>query len=52
MNVLAEGVETAMQLAFLKEQRCDLYQGYFTSQPLPVADFEQFLATYRPHEHS
>lgn len=52
MKVLAEGVETAMQLAFLKEQRCDLYQGYFTSQPLPVADFEQFLATYRPHEHA
>ena len=42
MKVLAEGVENAEQLAFLKNQNCDLYQGFFTSEPLPVEDFEHF----------
>jgi EAL domain-containing protein (putative c-di-GMP-specific phosphodiesterase class I) len=51
MKVLAEGVETALQLAFLKENNCDIYQGYLTSEPLPVEDFEQFLKTYTPHYH-
>jgi diguanylate cyclase (GGDEF)-like protein/PAS domain S-box-containing protein len=51
MKVLAEGVETALQLAFLKENNCDIYQGYLTSEPLPAEDFEQFLKTYTPHYH-
>jgi diguanylate cyclase (GGDEF)-like protein/PAS domain S-box-containing protein len=51
MKVLAEGVETALQLAFLKEHSCNLYQGYLTSPPLPVEAFEQFLAKYRPPGH-
>lgn len=49
MRVVAEGVETAEQLAFLKSRQCDLYQGYLTSAPLPVAVFEKFLSDYRPH---
>jgi EAL domain-containing protein (putative c-di-GMP-specific phosphodiesterase class I) len=48
MKVLAEGVETSSQLAFLKDQGCDLYQGYLTSSPLTVEAFEQFLSNYRP----
>ena len=51
MNVLAEGVETSLQLAFLKDLGCDLYQGYLTSSALPVEAFEHFLATYRPPGH-
>jgi diguanylate cyclase (GGDEF)-like protein/PAS domain S-box-containing protein len=51
MKVLAEGVETALQLDFLKENNCDIYQGYLTSKPLPVEDFERFLKTYKPHDH-
>ncbi|MDD1611552.1 MAG: EAL domain-containing protein, partial [Methylococcaceae bacterium] len=38
-KVLAEGVETQSQLAFLKEKGCDLYQGFLISQPLPAAEF-------------
>ena len=43
-KVLAEGVETAEQLEFLKEKGCDMYQGYLTSPPVPAEDFEKMLA--------
>ena len=33
LNVTAEGVETAEQLAFLKNHQCDLLQGYLYSRP-------------------
>ena len=40
----ALGVETPEQMEFLKGCGCDSYQGYLLSHPLPVADFDQFLA--------
>ena len=43
IQVLAEGVETAAQLEFLKLHGCDFYQGYFCSKPLPAAEFAQLL---------
>jgi EAL domain-containing protein (putative c-di-GMP-specific phosphodiesterase class I) len=51
MRVVAEGVETAEQLAFLKSRQCDLYQGYLTSKPLPIAEFEKFLTAYVPNNN-
>lgn len=42
-EVLAEGVETAEQLALLKEMACDYYQGYYYSKPLPAEAFRQLL---------
>jgi EAL domain-containing protein (putative c-di-GMP-specific phosphodiesterase class I) len=39
LEVIAEGVETQEQVAFLKESGCGLFQGYFLSKPLPVAEF-------------
>ena len=43
MKVLAEGVETAEQLAFLKELACDEVQGYYYSRPLDSASFDALL---------
>jgi diguanylate cyclase (GGDEF)-like protein/PAS domain S-box-containing protein len=43
LDVLAEGVETEEQLAFLSRHGCLAFQGSLFSAPLPVADFEQLL---------
>jgi diguanylate cyclase (GGDEF)-like protein/PAS domain S-box-containing protein len=40
-RVIAEGVETADQLAFLRTHACDEMQGYFFSRPLAAADFQE-----------
>lgn len=34
LKVVAEGVETAEQLAFLRQQRCDIGQGYLFDKPI------------------
>ena len=43
MQTIAEGVETAAQLAYLRLQGCDEVQGYYFSKPLAVAQFEMFV---------
>ncbi|MCA1633143.1 MAG: EAL domain-containing protein [Acidobacteria bacterium] len=43
MKVIAEGVETEEQLAFLRLLRCDEIQGFLCSQPLAAAAFKQFV---------
>ena len=35
LKVVAEGVETAAQMQFLREHACDEVQGYFFSRPIP-----------------
>ena len=46
LEVVAEGVETHTQLAFLRQRDCDQIQGFLLSPPLPASQFEQvFLAS-------
>jgi diguanylate cyclase len=51
LKVIAEGVETAEQLNFLRTLGCDQYQGYYCSKPLPPAEFIAFLP-HRPTDES
>jgi len=43
MDVIAEGVETEAQLAYLRRHRCDQMQGYYFRMPLPVLVVEELL---------
>jgi EAL domain-containing protein (putative c-di-GMP-specific phosphodiesterase class I) len=43
LKVVAEGVETEEQLRMLRSSRCDEFQGYLTSKPLPAREFEALL---------
>ena len=40
---VAEGVETKEQCDFLKENGCDVIQGYYFSKPLPLEEFEELI---------
>jgi len=44
LNVVAEGVETPEQLAFLRAQHCDEIQGHWLSMPLPADACLRFIA--------
>lgn len=43
LTVLAEGIETAEQSAFLKELGCDEAQGYYYSRPVDAASYQRLL---------
>ncbi len=47
-TVVAEGVETEQQLAFLRKHNCEQYQGYLFSKPLPADEFAELVAHGRP----
>ncbi len=44
LQVVAEGVETREQLAFLQLLGCDCAQGYFVGAPMPADEFERLVA--------
>jgi EAL domain-containing protein (putative c-di-GMP-specific phosphodiesterase class I) len=43
LTVIAEGIETAPQLAFLKEQGCAWYQGFLLGRPMPAEAFDSMV---------
>ena len=43
VKVVAEGVETEAQMQFMRENGCDLIQGYYFSKPLPPEEFEKLI---------
>jgi diguanylate cyclase (GGDEF)-like protein len=45
LTVVAEGVEMESIFEFLRENHCDLAQGYLIARPMPVAQLHQFLTT-------
>ncbi len=47
LRLIAEGVETAEQMAFLTSHGCDECQGYFISKPLNGVEVTRLLASGR-----
>lgn len=52
IGVMAEGVETEEQRAFLAECGCHTYQGFLVSRPAPVEEFEQLARAHRSAEEA
>jgi len=50
LKVVAEGVETAAQLQFLRSLGCDQYQGFHLSPPLPASQFAAMLLDWQRPE--
>lgn len=43
LKVISEGVETMDQARFLKENHCDMVQGYFFYKPMPMEELERLI---------
>ncbi|MHB9484808.1 sensor domain-containing phosphodiesterase [Pseudomonas amygdali] len=46
LKVVAEGIETAAQLTFLRRHRCDVGQGYLFDKPIPGEELIEKLKRY------
>jgi EAL domain-containing protein (putative c-di-GMP-specific phosphodiesterase class I) len=51
LRVVAEGVETQEELAFLQAQQCDEAQGYYFSRPVVPEEFAKLLESGIPRAH-
>lgn len=45
LKLIAEGVETKSELSFVRQNKCDVMQGYLFSRPVPEQEFEELLTT-------
>ncbi len=48
LNVIAEGVETELQLNFLRDHGCDEIQGHWLSRPLDGEPCQAFIRSWQP----
>jgi diguanylate cyclase (GGDEF)-like protein/PAS domain S-box-containing protein len=48
LEIIGEGVEEPEQLNFLKQNQCDLVQGFYFSKPVPADKFARLLYQYYP----
>ncbi len=48
VKLIAEGVDTREQVAFLRREGCDQGQGYLISVPISAENVEKFVANYDP----
>ena len=44
MKVVAEGVETKEQYTYLKDNGCDMIQGYYFYKPMPANEIENLIS--------
>lgn len=51
MSVIGEGIETQQQLEFLKQNGCDIVQGYLLGKPVPADEAEAFLENHSQVAH-
>jgi len=47
LKVVSEGVETDLQVDFLKKTGCDMAQGFIFSKPKPIEDYEKLISSGR-----
>jgi diguanylate cyclase (GGDEF)-like protein len=47
LTVIAEGVETLSQIAFLRSRACDGFQGFYMDRPMPADEFAEMLGERR-----
>lgn len=50
MKIIAEGIESAEQIDFLREIGCDTIQGYVYSKPLKTSEFVDYIKNFKPRE--
>jgi EAL domain-containing protein (putative c-di-GMP-specific phosphodiesterase class I) len=46
IDIIAEGVETEEQRAFLELHKCSTIQGYLFGEPMPIEEFELLVKVY------
>lgn len=51
MQVIAEGVETELQLKFLQDHQCKFFQGFLFSRPIPANEFVKLLLGKEQKNH-
>lgn len=49
LKVIAEGVENKKQVNFLRQEKCDIIQGFYLSRPIPFSELKEFVELWNPY---